>query len=214
MISISSTLFNPTGKLKIQLSVGLNNDEFKNFVNVYENSKGVYISINPNIVIVMKYVISGKEWVRQDNVYINERNIYTLNMGLNDFYKKLMRENTFIYNNKGYVDGINWSDQGVIPLTKGQFLQLEPTILYDKRGEPYPGVMLRINVKANEVDLSLDEYEAMMHMFQSVRIREEGMLLLQLYLAIRKNPLKIEGAPKSSKATVTNGKSIFDRTSS
>lgn len=216
MITVSSTLFNPTDKLKIQLSVGLNNDEYHNLVNVFETERGAYISINPNIVVAMKYTIPNKEWNKSDTIYINERNIYTLNTGLKSFYSKIMRPDVFIYNTKGYVAEINSSDSDceVIPLTKGQVLRLEPAILYDKQGNSLPGVMMRINMKSNEVDLSIDEYEAMMNMFSNVKIRQEGMVLLQTYLLLiknggRNNEKSINPPPNTKQ--VEPRRSIFDR---
>lgn len=219
MISVSTTLLNPTEKLKIQLSVGFNNNEYKNLVNVFENSKGTYISINPNINITMKYTIPNKEWDRHDVVYINERNIYALNTGLKRFYKKLLRDNLFIYNTKGYAIQINskGDDIETIPMTKGQVIQIEPAIIHDKQGNPLPGVMLHINRSANQVDLSIDEYEAMMNMFERINIRQEGMMILHLYLSMRKHPMtmdmKMENSPPQTKQIENRGgKSIFDRT--
>ena len=217
MISISSNVFNPTDKLKIQLSVGLNNNEYSNLVNIYETAKGTYISINPNIVVAMKYSIPNKEWEKTDTIYINERNIFTLRTGLHSFYTKLMREDMFAYDTKGYVAEINSNgdanDIETIPLTKGQILRLEPAILYDKQGNSLPGVMMRINMESNEVDLSIDEFEAMMDMFNHINIRQEGMVLLQTYLLLRKTPMKtnLQGNPPQTKSNDIPRRSLFDR---
>lgn len=217
MISITYILFNPTEQLKIQLSVGLNNNEYFNLVNVFETNKGTYISINPNITVPIKYNNPNKEWSRTDVVYITDRNIYALKMGLRSFYKTLMREDMFIYNDKGYVVEINTKggkdDGEVIPLTKGQFLRLEPAILYDKQGNSLPGVMMRINIDANAVDLSIDEYEAMMNIFESINIRQEGMVLLQTYLLLRKNPFqsKLQSPPPQTNTKEMPRRSLFDR---
>lgn len=216
MISISSNVFNPTEKLKIQLSVGLNNNEYSNLINVYETTKGTYISINPNIVIAMKYSVPNKEWEKTDTIYINERNIYALRVGMRSFYRKLMRDDIFIYNTKGYVAEINSNggtdDTETIPLTKGQFLRFEPAILYDKQGNSLPGVMMRINMDSNEVDLSIDEYEAMMNMFENINIRQEGMLLLHTYLMMRKTPMTMDssGSPPTKPNNIPK-RSLFDR---
>ena len=153
------------------MSITLNNNEYNNLINTFETDRGVYISINPNIVVIMKYCpMNNRKWERTDNIYITITNIYPLRAGLLSFYKKIMREDIFIYNTKGYVEEINLSrnienDIEVIPLTKGQFLRLEPAIIYDKQGNSLPGVMMRINSESNEVDLSMEEYEAMMNMF-------------------------------------------------
>lgn len=217
MISISSNLFNPTEKLKIQLSVGLNNDEYKNLVNVYENAKGIYISFNPNIVIKMTFNSPNKKWEKTDVIYINERNIYMLVAGLHEFYEKLMTSDRFIYNDKGYVVEINSKDSCQnVSLTKGQMIQLEPAILYDKQGYSLPGVMLRVNMKSNEVDLSIDEFESMMYMFDHIRIHQEGMLVLQTYLLMRKKELMSQITQDQNQKQTTNKpfnykKSIFDR---
>ena len=218
MISISSILFSPTDKFKIQMSITLNNNEYNNLINTFETDRGVYISINPNIVVIMKYCpMNNRKWERTDNIYITITNIYPLRAGLLSFYKKIMREDIFIYNTKGYVEEINLSrnienDIEVIPLTKGQFLRLEPAIIYDKQGNSLPGVMMRINSESNEVDLSMEEYEAMMNMFESINIRQEGFLLLQTYLMIRKKPIDQNDikAPQTGKYPESN-RSIFDR---
>lgn len=215
MITISSDILNPTEKLRIQLSVGLNNNEYKNLISVYENAKGVYISINPNIVLKLSYIPpQKKEWDIKQVIYINDRNIYMLNDGLSRFYKKLMVPDRFIYDDKGYVAEIN-GDNGheceTIGLTKGQVLQVEPSILYDKKGYPLPGVMMRINMKSNEVDLSIDEFESMMRLLQSIQIRQEGMLILQTYLLMRKHPMEIQ--TQSNKPSPVKKRSIFDRSS-
>lgn len=219
MISISSTLFSPTDKFKIQISITLNNNEYNNLINTFETDRGIYISINPNIVVVMKYCPPNKTWEKTDNIYITVSNIYSLRSGLISFYKKIMREDMFIYNIKGYAKEINPSqniedDVEIIPLTKGQFLRLEPSIIYDKQGNPLPGVMMRINSESNEVDLSMEEYEAMMNMFDSINIRQEGLLLLQTYLMMRRRPTNLEKnnmpAPPQTKHIET-GRSIFDK---
>lgn len=220
VVSVSTTLLNPTEKLKIQLSVGFNDNEYKNLISVYETKKATYITINPNIVVAIKYVMQNKEWERTDAIYINERNIYALNAGLSNFYKKLLREDLFIYNTKGYAVEImsKGNDIEVIPLTKGQVMQLEPAIVHDKQGNTLPGVMVRINKTANEVDLSIDEFEAMINIFRDIRIRQEGMTLLQLYMSMRKQPMEIDlrltKQQSSHPSYSTNRKSIFDRSDS
>lgn len=201
------------------MSIGLNNNEYNNLINTFETDRGIYISINPNIVVVMKYCPPNKKWERADNIYITTGNIYSLRAGLISFYKKLMREDMFIYNTKGYAEEINLSkdmedDIEIIPLTKGQFLRLEPSIIYDKQGNSLPGVMMRINSESNEVDLSMEEYEAMMNMFDSINIRQEGLLLLQTYLMMRRRPMEQENettvAPQTKKYQESN-RSIFDK---
>lgn len=216
MISISSTLFNPTDKFKIQMSISINNNEYNNLINTFETDRGVYISINPNIVVVMKYCPPNKIWEKTDNIYITILNIYSLRAGLVSFYKKIMREDIFIYNIKGYVAEINSSqniedDVEIISLTKGQFIRLEPSIIYDKQGNPLPGIMMRINSESNEVDLSMEEYEAMMNMFDSINIRQEGLLLLQTYLMMRRKPIEQKKSNPPQTKTSDSPHSIFDR---
>lgn len=216
MISISSILFNPTDKFKIQMSISLNNNEYNNLINTFETDRGIYISINPNIVVVMKYCPPNKGWEKTDNIYITVGNIYSLRAGLVSFYKKIMREDIFIYNIKGYVTEINSSqsiedDVEIISLTKGQFIRLEPSIIYDKQGNPLPGIMMRLNTESNEVDLSMEEYEAMMNMFDSINIRQEGLLLLQTYLMIRKKPIEQKKSTPPQTKTTDTPYSIFDR---
>lgn len=219
MINISSTLFSPTDKLKIQISVSLNNNEYNNIVNTFETERGVYISINPNIVVVIKYCPPNKQWEKTDNIYINTSNIYPLRSGLISFYKKIMREDMFIYNTKGYVAEINSSehmddDVEIIPLFKGQFLRLEPSIIYDKQGNSLPGVMMRINTESNEVDLSMEEYEAMMNIFNSINIRQEGMMIFQTYLMMMKRGSgdTPQNLPPQTKPKTNNTKrSMYDR---
>ena len=216
MISISSTLFSPTDKFKIQMSISLNNNEYNNLINTFETDRGIYISINPNIVVMMKYCPQNKTWEKTDNIYITVQNIYSLRSGLISFYRKIMREDIFIYNIKGYVAEINSSqniadDIEIISLTKGQFIKLEPSIIYDKQGNPLPGIMMRINSESNEVDLSMEEYEAMMNMFDSINIRQEGLLLLQTYLMMRKNPIAQKDCVPPQTKTVESPHSIFDR---
>jgi hypothetical protein len=212
--TISSILMNPTDKFRIQLSVGLTSNDNKSCFNIFSNPNGAsYASINPIISVVLRYQEEGKKWERTNQISVNQNNICWLRLGMTDFYKKFQREDLFIYDDLNYIKELNSTtqDMELINLGKGQILKFEPAIIYDNNDKPLPGVMLKINVDANAVDLSIDEFESMMDLFERINVREEGLILLQTYLTMQQIKLEPSNGTQQKPTPQKPGFNIFER---
>ena len=136
------------------------------------------------------------------------------------YYNKILQSSdTYIYDNR--TDEVVQADNSdsskhIIYLGNGQYISLQPSIVYDKENNPLPGVLLCINISANVVSITIDEYESLMNIFETTNLTSESLQLFNSYLAISNmNTDRITLAvdkPKSSniKKPVITG-SIFQK---
>lgn len=189
--------------MRLQLSVGIV-DRFgkTKLCDIYQSQNGDYMGINPSINLVLRYRSTDEQWNRTQQVYINQKNRYQLIMGMKEFYRKFQRESLYRYNEKGEVTDVFPEEEDVIIVNMGmgQFIVLEPAIIYDKEENPLPGVVMRINVKSHIVDMSIDEFEGFMDTIENTNIHYEGMLLLHNYLLL----LSLKRIPNQYSKETTN----------
>lgn len=185
---VSSTLLNPTDKLKIQLSVGLvDSSNNPSYCSIYNGSNGSsYLNITPIPQIVIRYAERNRPWDKLDNIYINQRNIFALKEELKSFYTTIMEnaDDIYKYGQSGYIVSIGNTKkyQKIIPLSPSQIIKLEPIAIYGSNGRPIPGVSIEINREENLVELSIEEFESVYELFQTIQLHQEGMILLQTYM--------------------------------
>lgn len=185
---VSSTLLSPTDKLKIQLSVGLvDSSNNPSYCSMYTSANGAgYLNITPMPSIVLRYSEKNRPWSKMDNIYITQRNIFAVKEDLKSFYSNLMNQadDIFQYGQSGYIVAMGNVEQykQVTALSPTQILKLSPTTIYGSNGRPLPGVAMEINLPENLVELSMDEFESVYNLFQTIQLHQEGLLLLQAYM--------------------------------
>lgn len=205
--------------LKITLNVTLNRDGNYAF-SKYSNEKGDFITVNVNPRVVFRYIIKDAPWDNHHQIIINQRNIFSLRLGFKKFYQLFQRENLYRYDQNGRVVEIVSDDRDilVIPLNMGQLMRLEPTVITDSRNRIYPGVMMTLNKEENQVPLTIDEFESIYEMIQSINIYQSGMTLLQTYIGMSKIPVEMtmermqqKESPKTNNNRYRGTKSLFSK---
>lgn len=177
--------------LKVTLNVTLNRDGNYAF-SKYSNEKGDFITVNVNPRIVFRYIVKDAPWDNHHQIVITQRNIFSLRLGFKKFYQLFQRENLYRYDQNGRIVEIVSDDRDrlIIPLTMGQLMRLEPTVITDNKNRIYPGVMMTINKEENQVPLTIDEFESIYELIQSINIYQSGMTLLQTYIGMSKVPVE------------------------
>lgn len=184
---ISSTLLSPTDKLLIQLSVGLvdsSNDPSYSYI--YPGTRGDYLTFNISPSICFKYIEKDRPWSKTDNVFVTQRNFFAMKEGLREFYSGVMdhADDIYMYGQSGYIVAMGNVEEHkrIIPLSPSQIIYLTPIAVYGSSGRPIPGVAMEINLEENLIEMSMDEFESIYDLFQTIQLHQEGMLLLQTYI--------------------------------
>lgn len=219
--TISSPLCDPIPfndpLLKITLNVTLNKDGNYAF-SKYSNERGDFITVNVNPRIVFRYIVKDAPWDSHHQIIINQKNIFQLRLAFKKFYQLFQRDDLYRYDYNGRITELVMDDSDilVIPLPMGQLMRLEPTVITDSKNKIYPGVMMTINREENQVPITIDEFEAIYELVQSINIYQSGMTLLQTYIGMTKVPVETtmermqqKKPPKPQKTW--GGKSLFDR---
>jgi hypothetical protein len=201
--TVSSQLIEPipyiNPKLKILLTVLIRKDNEYSFSR-YATEKGDFIKVEPHAHISMRYITKDTEWSRDKQVSINQRNIYSLRLGLRKFYKNFQRENIYRYDHGKITELlVEERDTVFIPLGKDQCIRLRPTIVRDRLNTIYPGVELTINRDDNIVELTVDEFESVMDLFQTINIYQSGLTLMNTALLTMRFKIPDKNPDKTSK---------------
>lgn len=213
---LNKILLKPTEKLEIKLSVGiLNNKGEKTYYSLFDTGRDTYLTSDPSSNIVM--TLKDSAWDSQKSLYINKNNIAQLIEGLNDMYIKLKRKDLYIIHPNGEMElgGITSDDEVFLTNLKfNQCLKIEPAIIYDADKKPLQGVYMYINRKDNIVDLSIDEFQSIVILFNKVDIGLETQGLINMHILEEIRELLGTKNNKSkndeNKRTFTSGKtSIF-----
>lgn len=180
--TISYILLPPTEKLKIKLTVslldGFNKDTF---YSLFETQGYDYLTLNLACSVVFQY--RSTTWDKSQQVHINDSNIFMFNRKMNEFYSRLTRQGLFTYFKNGNISCHPVKDDIItITLKGGEYLELEPGVIFDTNKEPLPGVYMSINVSDHKVDLSIDEFEAILYKFARIDIGSLGLQVLQTKL--------------------------------
>ena len=203
--------------LKITLNVTVSKDGNYAF-SKFSNEKGDFITVNVHPRIVFRYIVKDAQWDTHHQIVITQRNIFSLRLAFRKFYKTFQREDLYRYDDYGRVTEIvsDNNDILIIPLTMGQLMRLEPTVITDTKNRIYPGVLMTINKEENQVPLTIDEFESIYELIQSINIYQAGMTLLQTYIGMRKTPVEEtmksyeeREVPKTNK--YRSNKSLFDK---
>lgn len=194
--------------LKVTLNVTLNRDGNYAF-SKYSNEKGDFITVNVNPRIVFRYIVKDTPWDSRHQIVITQRNIFSLRLGFKKFYQLFQRENLYRYDRNGMVAELVSDNRDVliIPLNLGQLMRLEPTVITDSKNRIYPGVMMTLNREENQVPLTIDEFESIYELIQSINIYQSGMTLLQTYIGMSKVPIETTMERMQQKESPKTGKS-------
>ena len=192
---VSRILLKPTEKLTIKLSVGLldsyNNDSY---YSLFEGNPYDYLTINMSANITMQYK-TNIPWDRSQTVHISDQNIYYWNRMIQLFYQKIQKPDLYTYYTSGKIEyNGDESYRMSIPLKGGEYVEFEPGIIVDEKGTELPGVLMRLNIKDHQVELSFDEFESIMYMFSKINIGSEAMQLIITNLLLEE---KIADAKKN-----------------
>lgn len=193
--TITSPLCDPimTGdkSLKINLNITINRDGKYAFSKL-SNESGDFITVDVSPRIIMRYYETKQTWSGTQQIVINQRNIFGLQLGLKRFYNNFQRDNLYKYDNDGRITELLSTNRDtiVIQLIKDQVLRLSPSIVEDNRGRIYPGVNLTLNREENNIDITVDEFEMVMSALVNANVYQLGMLLLQTYIGMTKRSIE------------------------
>lgn len=201
--SASVTLLKPTEKLIIKLSVnlldGLNKESF---YSIYETEMYDYLTMNMAANVIFQFKPpQGIPWDRSHSVHVNDGNIYQVNKFFQDFYRIMNRPGLFTYGTNSISCNSTNEDVRAIALKGSEFMELEPSVIYDTNGTALPGVNLRLNIKDNKVELSIDEFEAIMYKLSKIDITSDAMKLLILRIVMEE---RIENTKKMPNPSYTS----------
>ena len=169
---------------------------------VYNKNGKEYITLYPNANLKIKYLKNKSydgisDWSQQDQIYLTNRTIGGFKLDLRSFYEKFQRPDLFLYNEDNVPISINKGERNIVLLCigRGQMCRLEPAIITEPNSKPVPGVIMRINVKAHEVAMTISEFESFYDIMQNIQLHELGFQMIQLYLLMR-NPAMEQSTPK------------------
>ena len=176
--------------MSVKLVVSL--DRKKNW-SIYESPNGNYGTLSFIASIVMQY--KSSTWSRSNSIYINNKNIFKMKHDLRMYYDTVLQSNeTYMYDSRTdeviQVDSSN--SKHIIYLNNGQYLSLQPSIVYDKDNNPLPGIMMCINITNNVINATIDEYEALLNVFESTDLIADSLLLFNSYMALSSNNVNID----------------------
>lgn len=187
---ITSLLPSPMEKLKVQVSVGLSDARGEtNYCSMYTTGEFAYLNVKPIIQLTIKYFEPTRRWNRLDHVFIAQRDMAALKADFKEFYDNMLNheDDIFTYNDSGYISSISNSNvyTRIIRVGKKQAMRLEPIALYaTENGKPIPGVSIEINHRDNRVEMSINEFEMLNDIIQTIQLRQEGMILLHMYMTM------------------------------
>lgn len=182
-----------TESLVVKLSVTLLDGKDSNAVySIYETDMYDYITVNLAAYVVMQYkpkLDSGIPWDASHSIRVNEMSMFTLLRGLKDFYGKYQREDLFIYYKSGMIEcNPDPDDRIVISLVNNQFIELEPDVIIDPiTNMILPGVVMKLNNTDNKIQLSSDEYEALLYKLDRLNIQSTALNLVTLSMLADKD---------------------------
>lgn len=201
--SVSQSLFKQLeSKLSIKISVNLMDGFDKDsFYNLFETSGGSYLTMNINPTIVFQYKTNGP-YDKSQMVRITELDMVVLIKSLKEFYAKLSRPNMFTYYKSGNITCEARRDDIVtISFRSGGFIELEPGVISDSDGKPLPGVYLYINMKNHKTEISFDEFEYILYVFNKLDLRTEAQNLVIQRLLLEERLLNTKKDTPSNTGT-------------
>lgn len=198
---VSTTLFQ-VQKMKVTASISMLDSKGlePTWYSMFRGTGGSYLSFTSNASLKIKYVkdklVEGygnnDDWSRQEQLYITHRNIGGFKMDLQLFYKRFQRPNLFQYDDKDIPVSINTGNRDIVisKFDSGQICSFEPAIIVTQEGTIYPGVIMRINMRSQEVRMTVSEFESFYDLIVNLRLHDIGINLLQTYL------IMLRGIPK------------------
>ena len=206
MRNISNVLLKPTDELVIKLSVRItdrNNNDI--YYTSFKIGSSQYDTIDLKKSIILQYIppmINGrkKTYDKSRYIHIDETNIFTLIELLHSFYDVLKsKETIFKYYDSGYIEYC-YDKENIMKrsLKRGESIELEPTVITEETSSIcIPGITMRLNKKDNALNLSIDEFESVLYLFNKINLSTEAMLLLLAHnLVIENKKMPISKANK------------------
>lgn len=209
--SVSQIWFQFAKILQIKLSVRLQDmGQVDSYYSIYTKDELNYLTFNSSSTVVIQIKDPNTLWDMSKSVHVNDINIVRFNRGLLQLQQRLSNPNLFRYYKRD--GGIEYcgtkEDRITIQLGKNEFLELEPGVIFISNDNCIPGVYVRLNKKANEVGISIDEFEAIARKFSRVDIGTEGLHLIiaRLQLENRLQHVLPEVPKQKPKASIYEGK--------
>ena len=181
------------------------------------------MTIEPNYYIALQYKSPNPKepWNSSMTCHVNQLNIVALRRELKAFLEEYSKPNTFIYYTSGRMELSEYgrSLSRSFMLKGSDTIMLEPKVIVDqKSGDLIPGVELCVNFKDYAVELSVDEFEALVDILTTINMRQEAMQIINTTLLASltdgkkyiREPESKDDKPTAS-VKVPAGKSIFDR---
>lgn len=206
MIKKVSQLWFHINELTIKLVVSLVDYVGKDsFYSIYRQEDWEYVTINQFAKIEFQYKDTTL-WDNSKTIHISDNNIVRLNRGIRQIQTCLSNPDLFRYHKRdGSIEYCGTKEDKVnISLGKGEFLELEPGVLFVDSNTCIPGVLFRINKKRNEVGVSIDEFEAIAYKLLRTNIGLEGqqLLITKLLMEERIRNVMMDAPKEKPKASI------------
>lgn len=159
--------------------------------NMFRGNSGNYLTLSTNASLKIRYlkdkILEGTgidDWSRQEQIYITSRSLGGFKQDVASFYRRFQRPDLFRYDDNNIPISVNAGNRDVVPckFDSGQICTFEPAIVINQSDVICPGVLMRINVMAQEVHMTVEEFESFYDILQNVKLYEIGTQLLQTYL--------------------------------
>lgn len=195
MIRSIKTILFTTPKMRMFATVSLldmKNQE-ASWYSIYRGNYGSFLTFTPTASLTLKYMkerLPGDtdDWSRQEQIYLTHRNIGGFKMDIKQFYRRYQRPDMFQYDDNNIPISVNVGNRDIVVCSfeSGQVCTFEPAIVTDFNKKFVPGVILRINVKAYEVPMTIGEFESFYDILEHIQLHEIGMHMIQIYLSMNK----------------------------
>lgn len=193
---ISTTLFQ-VQRMKMTASISMLDSKGSEptWYNMFRGNGGNYLTISTNASLKIKYLkdkllegTGGDDWSRQEQIYITSRSLGGFKQDVASFYRRFQRPDLFRYDDNNIPISLNIGNRDTVPckFDSGQICTFEPAIVVSSADVICPGVIMRINMMAQEVCMTVEEFESFYDIVQNIKLYEIGAQLLQTYLIMNR----------------------------
>lgn len=195
MIKSIKTILFTTAKMRLYATVSLldTRNQEPSWYSIYRGNFGSFLTFTPTASLTMKYLkerLPGDSdgWSRQEQIYLTHKTIGGFKLDVEQFYRRFQRTSLFEYDENNIPISVNKGNRDIVVCSfeSGQVCTFEPAIL-SQDGSFTPGVILRINMKAYEVPMTVWEFESFYDIVRNIQLYDIGMNMIQLYLSMNMN---------------------------
>lgn len=173
-------------ELVIRIHVKLQDDNF-NYYNEFKYNNKIYSRLEPGVFLTLEMNKDKGSFAPDKNILITQVNI---NSVLNAF--KTVQES--IYEQKifgkrdneifAYEDMVKKYTVKIVLPRSNYAMIIKPSVVYDENEISYEGVRLFLNKIENIINLTIDEFETVIHTLSQIDLFQYSQLLLN-YIAIK-----------------------------